>query len=278
MEIDLENIRKKSLFIATPCYGGNLLAANARSLIHLYLMAQGNGVNVHLPYFLMNESLVTRARNYCVQSFLDSGASHMMFIDADIEFNPADVLSLLQLCDEDTDKDIVAGVYPKKNISWEKVVKAVNKGFADKNPNDLQNFVGDYVMGVAEEGTYQMDQLIPVNEAGTGFMMIKRSVFEKFAEAYPELKYSPDHKRNKGFDGERQITAFFLDVIDNDRHLSEDYMFCHYARRIGLKVWVAPWMRMNHYGTYPFTGNFPAIVAAGLAATVAPEDLDIAKK
>lgn len=271
-EIPLDALKEKRLFVATPCYGGVNHTGFTKSMIHLVSLCAKYGINLHQPYFLLNESLIPRARNYCVQAFLDTDCTHFMFIDSDIEFNAEDVLTLLHLCDENTDKDIVAGVYPKKNISWEKVKAAVDKGFADKDPRVLENFVGDYVVGAAKEGEYRMDELLPVNEAGTGFMMIKRSVFDKFSAAYPELRYTPDHKRAAGFDGTRQITAFFLDLLDNDRHLSEDYMFCHWARKIGLNVWVAPWMRMIHYGTYPFLGNFPAIVGAGLNPTMAVED------
>lgn len=272
--IDIENLKQKKLFIATPCYGGVNHTGYTKAMINLVAMFQGNGLYLHQPYFLINESLIPRARNYCAQAFLDTDCTHLMFIDSDIEFAPQDVAMLLQLCDENTDKDIVAGVYPKKNISWEKVKKAVEKGYADKNPNDLQNFVGDYVVGVVDDGNYKMTDLLPVSEAGTGFMMIKRSVLAKYAEAYPELSYYPDHKRSAGFDGSRKITAFFLDVLDQERHLSEDYMFCHWARKIGMKVWVAPWMKMIHYGTYPFLGNFPATVGAGFNPTLAAEDAE----
>ena len=53
--------------------------------------------------------------------FLQSDCTHFMFIDADIEFDPMDVLSLMFLCDEESDKDIVCGVYPKKHVAWDKV-------------------------------------------------------------------------------------------------------------------------------------------------------------
>jgi len=68
-----------------------------------------------------------------------------------------------------------------------------------------------------------------VLEIGTGFMMVKREVFPKFAEAFPHLRYKPDHVGQANFDGSRYIHAFFDTLIDtkdsptgggSDRYLS----------------------------------------------------------
>jgi hypothetical protein len=96
--------------------------------------------------------------------------------------------------------------------------------------------------------------------------MIQREVFEKFREEYPQFSYKPDHNRSEHFDGSRYIHAFFDTVIDNeayagkgsnnsDRYLSEDYMFCQWARKIGFKTWLCPWMEVNHVGAYVFNGT-----------------------
>jgi len=102
-----------------------------------------------------------------------------------------------------------------------------------------------------------------VLEGGTGFMMIQRHVFEKWNEAYPELLYTPDHNRSAHFDGQRKIMCYFDTVIEDqhNRYLSEDYMFCQWSRKIGLKIWMCPWMVMSHQGAYGFNGNLPAVSA-----------------
>ena len=104
-------------------------------------------------------------------------------------------------------------------------------------------------------------------------MMIHRKVFEKYAKAYPELSYKPDHARTEHFDGTKEITAFFDCIIDpkTKRYLSEDYMFSHYARDIGLKLWYCPWMQMQHIGTYSFKGNMQAIGAIQASPTAGVE-------
>jgi hypothetical protein len=95
-------------------------------------------------------------------------------------------------------------------------------------------------------------------------------VFEKILDAKKdEILYSPDHLRSKQFSGDRKIGAYFQDPIKNDRLLSEDYFFCHLARELGMKVWLAPWIPLNHLGYYSFKGNFPAVVSVG-AATADP--------
>ena len=271
MEIDINELRKRSLFVATPMYGGNCTGFFTKSITDLAIRC--NTLGIPFKFFtLMNESLIARARNYCTDEFLRSECSHMMFIDADICFHYDDVLALLWLAEENSDKDIICGAYPKKNISWEKVKKAVDKGLADENPSALSQYTGDYVFNVSEAGNYSLDAPIPVSEAGTGFMLIKKSVFETFDKNHPELLYYPDHKRNENFDGKRQIMAYFMDQIYEGRHLSEDYMFCKMARDLGLKVWICPWMSLHHIGTYMFEGNLVKTLQAGLAATLDPND------
>jgi hypothetical protein len=269
MEITVEELRKRKIFLGTPMYGGICEGTYTKSVADLSAICTRYGIDMRL-FFLFNESLITRARNYTVDEFLRSDMTHLMFIDADIQFDANDVLTLAAIADPDSDKDIVCGPYPKKTISWEKIKKAVDKGFADENPNVLENFVGDHVFNPVEGvSEIKINEPAEVSEGGTGFMMIQRRVFEKFAEAYPQQLYTPDHVRTKHFDGTRQIMAYFDTVIDekSNRYLSEDYMFCRWARDIGIKVWMCPWMKLSHAGKYNFTGNLEALAQVGVSAT-----------
>jgi hypothetical protein len=226
-------------------------------------------------FFLFNESLITRARNYCADEFMRSDYTHLMFIDSDIGFNPHDVLALAALADPESDKDIVCGPYPKKVISWEKIKRAVDKGFADENPQKLANFVGDFVFNPADcRPEIPLNEPVEVLEGGTGFMMIQRKAFENYAKAYPEFYYKPDHIRSENFDGTREIMAYFDCVIcpDSKRYLSEDYMFCQWARKADIKVWMAPWMQLNHTGSYQFGGSLIDIAQIGVSATADPRE------
>lgn len=324
VKITLEELRKRKIFLAAPMYGGNCSGMFSRSVADLTAQCAQHGVQIQI-YYLFNESLITRARNYCVDEFLRSDATHLMFIDSDIGFNPQDVLALLAMSGDDSEYDVIGGPYPKKTISWEKIKKAVDKGFADENPNKLENFVGDFVFN-PKGGTSQIaiNQPVEVLEIGTGFMMIRRQTLEKFAKAYPHLNYRPDHVRTAQFDGSREILAFFDCVIDrgynlqrlfdlinglvetgNDpnicdqqyaasqlhmlvseateliekekvaskRYLSEDYKFCQDVINAGMKIWLCPWMRLQHAGTYIFGGSLVDLAQLGASATVDMEDI-----
>ena len=220
INVPMEELRKRKLFIATPMYGGQCAGMFTRSIADLSALCTHYGIQVRF-YFLFNESLITRARNYCADEFMRSGDTHLMFIDSDIGFDPKDIIALLALqnSDDEVDNyDIIAGPYPKKCISWEKIKLAVDKGMADENPNDLEKFVGDYVFNpTGETREIPLGQPVEVLEAGTGFMMIRRNTFEKFQKAYPQQFYKPDHVRTEHFDGSREIMAFFDTPIDHKR-------------------------------------------------------------
>ena len=270
IEIPIEELRERKIFVATPMYGGMCGGQYTKSTADLSKLAMHYGMEVEF-FYLFNESLITRARNYCVDEFLrNENFTHLMFIDSDIGFNANDVLSLAALASPDSEYDILCGPYPKKTISWEKIKMAVDKGFADENPQTLANYVGDYVFNPAEGQTeIALNAPVEVLEGGTGFMMIQRKTFEKYAEAYPELMYLPDHVRSDHFDGTREIMCYFDALIDpkSKRYLSEDYMFCQWAREAGLKVWMCPWMNMSHTGSYVFGGSLIDLANIGAAAT-----------
>ena len=214
IKISKEELSKKKLFLATPMYGGQCAGMYSKSVADLSALCLRYGVELKM-YYLFNESLITRARNYCCDEFMRSGSTHLMFIDSDIGFNPQDVIAMLAMMTDDSPYDIMAGPYPKKCISWEKIKVAVEKGAADENPNNLENFVGDYVFNpVGGVSSIPIGEPVEVSEAGTGFMMIRRQTFEMFDKAYPQQSYRPDHVRTEHFDGSRQIMAYFDCIID----------------------------------------------------------------
>ena len=248
MEISIkkEELQKKRLFVATPMYGGQCHGLYMKACLDLQSLCMAYNIQIKFS-FLFNESLITRARNYLADEFLRSDCTHLLFLDSDIHFNPQDVIALLAL-----DKEVVGGPYPKKAI--------------EKNPDIdaglLEKVTGDYVFNpVKGTAQFSVTEPLEVMEIGTGFMMIDRVVFPKFEAAYPELKYKPDHVGQANFDGTRYIHAYFDTVIDkqSERYLSEDYMFCQWWRNIGGKIYLCPWMKTTHIGTYHFQGDMPAV-------------------
>lgn len=283
IEINLEVLRKRKLFVATPMYGGQCHGMYTKSSVELAKICTYYGIEVK-NFYLFNESLITRARNYCCDEFMRSDCTHMIFIDSDIGFDPNDVLTMMALMDTDdpdNDKHIMCGPYPKKTIAWEKIKRAVDKGFADDNPGNLERFVGDYVFNPAKGQTQvRLDEPVEVLEGGTGFMMITKHAFEKFQESYPDYTYLPDHVRTKNFDGTREIMMYFQALIDekSKRYLSEDYMFCQWMSRVGIPVWMCPWMKLQHNGSYTFGGSLADLAQVGASATASLDDIKGMKK
>ena len=272
-DVKVEELQKYKIFVATPCYGGMASGIYTKSTNEMTALFTKYGIDVKY-FFLFNESLVQRARNYCSSEFLRSDCTHLLFIDADIGFSANDVLSLLAVHHSDPEKyNIVAAPYPKKTIAWEKVKQAATDGFAD-NPFDLAHYTADYVFNVLPEtSSFDIGNPLEVLETGTGFMLISRNVFVKYAKEYPEYSYKPDHIRTENFDGKNEITAFFDCSIDPEskRYLSEDYHFCQYARKIGIRVWVLPWLRLTHLGSYAYTGSMQALASLGASPTATLE-------
>lgn len=269
IKIDIDILRKNGLFLATPMYGGACAGIYTRSVADLSAFCSKHGIHLQL-YFLFNESLITRARNYCVDEFVRSPSNHLMFIDSDIGFNPQDVIALMALQSQNEEYDIIGGPYPKKCISWEKIKHAVDKGVADEDPNVLEKFVGDYVFN-PKSGTTQIPigEPVEVLEIGTGFMMVRKDALIKFSEAYSQYSYKPDHVRTEHFDGSREIIQYFQAEIDpkSKRYLSEDYWFCQKAQEIGIRTWFCPWMQLQHVGSYIFGGSLADLASIGVSAT-----------
>ena len=224
IQIPIADLQKKSIFVATPMYGGQCMGTYTKSILDMSRVFANYNIPLQFS-FLFNESLITRARNYMTAEFLATDNTHLLFIDADIDFNPMDAIALLAL-----DKPIICAPYPKKTVAWENVYDAIKYGLV---PNDdrhkMAEFAGDFVFNFIP-GTTEINLQEPVQvlESGTGFMLVERSVFQQFAEKFPEYWYTPDHNRSAAFNGTKKIYQYFQAEIDpvSTRYLSEDYWFC----------------------------------------------------
>lgn len=246
-----EDVRAK-LFIATPMYGGLCNGNYAMGMIEAVQIFGQAKIQMYYSY-MMNESLITRARNAMAYDFLSSGATHLMFIDADIGFDAHDIVKMV-----DADKDIICGLYPKKEINWNLVEMGVQKGVP---ADQLHLWTGAFVVNLAGGATKQntnIDTPLEIDNGGTGFMLIKRHVFEALKDKTPtytnDMGFVTDAEINK-----KIIHEFFTTSIDEEsnRLLSEDYHFCKLARKNGFKVYAAPWAQLVHCGAYNFDGILP---------------------
>lgn len=257
IEIPLGLLRQKHIVIATPCYGGQMGEPYFRSVMRLVILC----TKYEIPFSistLANESLITRGRNTLVSFFMENPkATHLFFVDADIEFEPEDLLRMVAY-----DRPVVCGAYPKKAINWKSIIRA-----ARENPEETEltieghssNYVVNFAYvrdesGKAVSNVQVVNNLIKLHDAGTGFMCIKREVIEQMFEAYPELKYKNDINLDMKF--EPFMYALFDTMIDEDgRYLSEDYTFCRRWQKLGGDIWLDPRTGLNHVGHYTFEGN-----------------------
>jgi hypothetical protein len=263
LQINIEDLRKERIFIATPCYGGMLTEAYFRSMVRTLTFFNQHQIPIAFGT-IANESLVTRARNVLVAYFLQSNYTRLLFIDADIEFQVEDVLKLIA-----HNKDVCVGAYPKKGVNWQRIREAVmTNGNAPMDDRTIAASGSDYAINFKFVNA-DMKQIaiengvIKLHDGATGFMMIKREAIDKMIVAYPELKYNND--LNTPPDLQDFFYAFFDTMIDpkDRRYLSEDYTFSRRWQDIGGDIWLDPSISLNHFGSFNFQGNPNQIIKIG---------------
>jgi glycosyltransferase involved in cell wall biosynthesis len=242
---------RPSIMIATPMYGGMCTGHYTQGLIKTISKLRELQVPVYWAQ-IMNESLITRARNDLVRLFLEHKHDYLMFIDADISFDESAVLQLLA-----ADRDIACGIYPKKEVDWSKVEAAAKDGKAN-----LQDYGGAFVFNMVGSAHAETDKdgMIEVRHGGTGFMLIKRRVFELLQGHVPTYR-TASFKDEAGEYVKPLTHEYFATSIDGTGTLlSEDYHFCELWRKFGGKIYANPFIKLEHVGTYVYTGD---IVKAG---------------
>lgn len=248
------------VFIGTPMYGGLAHAAHMRSVIDLVMLLRDEGVGAEWHY-VAHQSLIPVARNMLVGRFLQcTVCTHLLFLDADIGFQAHDILAMLRL-----DKELVGAPYAKKGINWANVAAAARSD-PGGDPRLLADVAGTYVINFPEgTANIKLGEPVEVKELGTGLLLIARSVFDKLAVAYPDRWYVPDEDEagTRGGDAPVRLWAFFDAGVDpaTGRYLSEDYFFCALWRALGGRVWMCPWVRTTHTGTFDFQGNLQAVAS-----------------
>jgi len=222
------------LVVGTPMYGGLCCSEYVKSLLQLQSHLESNGHRL-TTIFVGNESLVPRARNKIARIFLEQtlDASHLLFMDADQEFAVPDLMRMLG-----AEKEIIAGLVPMKGIAWDRVRRGV-----EKNILELEALTGIFNV-VPLEDEEVSGEPFQVKYAGSGYMLIRRSAFDK-------TKAKVETYSDRG----EQTYNFFTQAVHDGELLSEDFNFC---RLYGGEIWVDPRARVGHFGAYRFRGSFMA--------------------
>lgn len=236
------SLRNSHIFFGIPCYGGQVTEAFFTSFLKLQMLCHQLGIQYSLQT-IVNDSLVTRARNTLVAYFLGNPhATHLMFIDADIRFEPESVLKLVT-----HEKDVVGGAYPKKSIDW----NAIKSASADFPAEHLKYVGAEYAVNYLKRPSADVEE---VKDLATGFLLMKRSVIEKMTKAYGDLQYKNTMIKDSRFD--QNFFALFDTSIDSDKvYLSEDYTFCRRWQKLDGKIFVDRSISLDHIGTYTFSGH-----------------------
>lgn len=263
-------LKTRHLYLATPAYGGWFAVNYVNSLVSLINFCKAHEIT-YTTSFLYNESLITRARNKMVNDFLKvEEATDFFFIDADIGFDPRDLITMMM-----REEDVIGAPCVRKNLRLDRIVAAVKKN-PEKNftIEELTNLTGEFVMNFPEGKTplkFGLADYLEVQDVGTGLMRVRREVFEVLPEKYPDRWSLPMGGENGSL--KEPIYMYFQSEIDEESkqynpqgigdYISEDYSFCRMCRRAGMKIWIAPWVKTNHLGSFLYTGDLPSVSQAG---------------
>ncbi|MDO8605491.1 MAG: hypothetical protein Q7R40_03045 [Phaeospirillum sp.] len=243
--------------IATPCYGGLVTQHYMLSVVRLMQEGPGLGFDVGLS-LLGGDALVSRARSTLVADFMDSPeATHLLFIDADISFEPEQVRRLLA-----AGKDFAAALYPVKMVDWARLPQRVVEG------ETLQTAGLSYVGTLCKDKELTVDGRFATGiYAGGGFQLVRRAVIQRMFEAYPETRFTATHAYPAPPSASPHLYALFESMLDPETgaYVSEDYAFCRRWRNLGGEIWLDLDSRLTHTGPQNFAGDFASRAAGGVA-------------
>ena len=264
-KLKIEDYVKKNkihLFILTPCYGGQCHINYVNCLLETVNLFRQLNIPLSLQ-FCKNDSLVSRARNNLIaKAMSNTDATHFMFIDADITWDPIDIMKLII-----SDKGLVGGVYPLKRYTWEKLndndfikntIERKNKSQLKDvitNENMIQYNLLKYNVNFLDNVLKIDNNLTKVKHIATGFMMIKRSTIEQMSKAFPSTKYTDDVGFLVGEEN-KYAYALFDCGVEDDHYYSEDWLFCHRWSKMGGSIYLDVSINLTHTGNEDYAGSF----------------------
>jgi hypothetical protein len=244
---DPQTMGRVNLVVATPCFGGQVSVLYAASLFKLQKLVRAySDLNLKV-LFKDGDALITRARASLVSQFLDDeSATHLLFLDADIGFEPDQVLRLIQ-----SGADMCAAIYPIKRIEWDKVKTTIEAARPNPAAASLKYvFEVDDPNAVAEKGGF-----VKVRYAGTGFLMIRRAALERMCARYPQLRYRRDHSIDAATASDNRFALFECMIAEDGTYLSEDFAFCKRWTDMGGEIWADLESKLSHVGPMTFSGD-----------------------
>ena len=224
-------MKKSSICIAMPCYD----SVKINTMLSIFQLIQLLGkVKMEVGINTMKSPLIHQARNYLTAVFLTTEYSHLLFIDADVEFAPEAVLRMVT-----AKKDIICTPYRTKNPDLN------NHTYTVKFPDPK-------VIPILPGG------LVEIEAGPAGLMLIDRNVFEKIIKNRPDLKIK--NRANEALVQTDKSHSFYYNFFDfafeEGYTWGEDVSFCKLARKEGFKLYANIDSMTAHRGEYAWTGKF----------------------
>ena len=252
--INQEPVKKTNnrtcIYLATPVHS-ECSVHYTLALLNFQLECHKRDIDV--SFALLKSSLVTQGRNLCVSNFLEiqDPYTHFLFIDSDIEFQAETIFKMIE-----ADKEVIAAPYPLKDINWEKLQKRISNKELDSDTMSKMGFtwpvkIGNQKQILVEKG------IIEVSHAPTGCMLIKKDVFYKMMDAYPNLKIE-QYSMINGKESTKPYYYNFFDTYhepETKQYYGEDFGFCKRWTEIGGKCYLYIKDDITHIGEYKYTGN-----------------------
>jgi len=234
------------IYIFTPCYDAMMTMQYTISLLNLVYYLNYNNIKFIID-FLGNESLITRARNKALGKFINTDCTHLLFIDADIEFKPEALMDLLAF-----NKDVSCCAYAKKGLNWKRLIYSLSNETNSKEILESRGLDFNYNLFYDENNKLVKNgDFVKVIHGATGFMLIKREIIKKLIKKHKELEIISNELTERD-----NITyGLFCTMIKDKEYLSEDYAFCHRVNEIGGEVWLNIRNNLNHIGKYSFNSD-----------------------
>ena len=245
-----DEFSKYNVFVGTPVHS-DVSIHYTQALIEFQQQCFKKKMKV--SFHLIKSSLVTQGRNLCVAGFLESKASHLLFIDSDIYFQSKSIFSMLK-----AEKDIISVPYPLKTLMWDKAYKKMLEGKI-KSADDIRRALHTYPMKVPNVNDIKLDNgVMEVTDSPTGCMLIKRNVIEKMIEKYPEKQIVQKTVINGEYVDKPNMWNFFDTHHDTDTKTfnGEDFAFCQLWRNLGGKCYAFINDSIVHVGEHQYQGKF----------------------
>lgn len=253
------------VYVSTPSLDGNMSWGYTKSVLDIQRACMKFGMKFAWRV-VWGMSILPLARNRIISQFMSSGYDFLVMLDGDIEVNAQDILAAVL-----SGKQFVGIPCSKRAPNFARMQQFVFDAGPDVPPEFLSSYLSTPNFIVNEDSASNLDQvakdlnLVRAEKVGTGCVVIHRSVFEKFQEAYPGRVYlepngETEEERKKNIP--TQSFEYFRYKLDDEGFfIGEDFTFCDDWRATGGEIWMKVDAITRHYGTMHFTWDAAALQA-----------------